>query len=337
MKNSTIKSIALINMILMLLLILCVPVMAAETQEKIILKKSEKEYLVYYKDMCDENFEFAFATDENADVNTLTFTSSAKDQIEDESKAKNIAYIDESFYDTYFQADQKAYIWIRNNEDEMIVEGDLIELEDSLTDELIEDVSNTTKRIKIDSSKTVKTTENVNGVETTITKGKVLIQQPKENAKYSYLILKATDESSKAGQLYTLAEKIDSIDDTYEKLEAIKEFNSLYNELMPSDSEWQEVKDLETGILQPEDAENGDKYVIYLKEVTAENEETIDVHCLVSVREEEQGKDQKEETVTEVVKLPVTFDSGTILFIVLGVIAVALVVLLVIKRKQNRE
>jgi len=219
----------------------------------------------------------------------------------------------------------------------MVVEADLIDLSDSLTDNLIENVANTTKRIEIDSSKTVKTTEDVNGVATTITKGKVLIKEPKENAEYSYMMLKASDESSKAGKLYAIAEKIDSITDTYEKLEAIKEFNDLYNELMPTDSEWQKVEDLETGILQPEDAENGDKYVIFLKEVTDEDEETVDAHCLVSVKKEEQGKDQKEETVTEVVKLPVTFDSGTVLIIALGVIALAIIVLVIMKRKQNRE
>ena len=76
MKKAKLKSIALLITLLMLLAIFSMPVMAERTintDDKIILKKSETDYLIYYKELCDEEFEFALSSSQSTDVSTLTF------------------------------------------------------------------------------------------------------------------------------------------------------------------------------------------------------------------------------------------------------------------------
>lgn len=329
MKKSTIKLVAFGMLVLMLLSIFTVPV-KAETYEKVVLKKADKEFLIYYKDICNDEFEFAFSLDKSQPADDL-FTKSAKDQADE--GALDVAYIDATLYDTYF-ATNKAYIWIRDNNDQMVVSADLVDLTDALNDEMIELVNNTTKRIEVDTTKTHETHEMVDGVDTAITTGKVVVDE-KDGAKYSYTLTRLTDTTTKANKLFDLAEALkEDISDTYTNLSLSKQFYDLYMELMPTDSEWTEVENSE--ILQPDNTVEGDKYIVYLKEETADST-TVDAKFLTCVYKADKGVEQKEETITETVKLPVTFDRGTILFIILGIIVLALVIFAIIRVKANKK
>ena len=313
----------------MLLSIFTVPV-KAETYEKVVLKKADKEFLIYYKDICNDEFEFAFSLDKSQPTDDL-FTRSAKDQADE--GALDVAYIDATLYDTYF-ATNKAYIWIRDNNDQMVVSADLVDLTDALNDGMIELVNNTTKRIDVDTTQTHETHEIVDGVDTTIITGKVVVDE-KSGAKYSYTLTRLTDTTTKANKLFDLAEALkEDISDTYTNLSLSKQFYDLYMELMPTNSEWTEVENSE--ILQPDNTVEGDKYIVYLKEETADST-TVDAKFLTCVYKSDEGVDQKEETITETVKLPVTFDSGTILFIILGIIVLALVIFAIIRVKANKK
>ena len=329
MKKSTIKLVAFGMLVLMLLSIFTVPV-KAETYEKVVLKKADKEFLIYYKDICNDEFEFAFSLDKSQPTDDL-FTRSAKDQADE--GALDVAYIDATLYDTYFVTN-KAYIWIRDNNDQMVVSADLVDLTDALNDGMIELVNNTTKRIDVDTTQTHETHEIVDGVDTTITTGKVVVDE-KSGAKYSYTLTRLTDTTTKANKLFDLAEALkEDISDTYTNLSLSKQFYDLYMDLMPTDSEWTEVENSE--ILQPDNTVEGDKYIVYLKEETADSI-TVDAKFLTCVYKADEGVDQKEETITETVKLPVTFDSGTILFIILGIIVLALVIFAIIRVKANKK
>ena len=329
MKKSTIKLVAFGMLVLMLLSIFTVPV-KAETYEKVVLKKANKEFLIYYKDICNDEFEFAFSLDKSQPTDDL-FTRSAKDQADE--GALDVAYIDATLYDTYF-ATNKAYIWIKDNNDQMLVSADLVDLTDALNDGMIELVNNTTKRIDVDTTQTHETHEMVDGVDTTVTTGKVVVDE-KGGAKYSYTLTRLTDTTTKANKLFDLAEALkEDISDTYTNLSLSKQFYDLYMELMPTDSEWTEVENSE--ILQPDNTVEGDKYIVYLKEETADST-TVDAKFLTCVYKADEGVDQKEETITETVKLPVTFDSGTILFIILGIIVLALVIFAIIRVKANKK
>lgn len=329
MKKSTIKLVAFGMLVLMLLSIFTVPV-KAETYEKVVLKKANKEFLIYYKDICNDEFEFAFSLDKSQPTDDL-FTRSAKDQADE--GALDVAYIDATLYDTYF-ATNKAYIWIKDNNDQMVVSADLVDLTDALNDGMIELVNNTTKRIDVDTTQTHETHEMVDGVDTTVTTGKVVVDE-KGGAKYSYTLTRLTDTTTKANKLFDLAEALkEDISDTYTNLSLSKQFYDLYMDLMPTDSEWTEVENSE--ILQPDNTVEGDKYIVYLKEETADST-TVDAKFLTCVYKADEGVEQKEETITETVKLPVTFDSGTILFIILGIIVLALVIFAIIRVKANKK
>ena len=330
MKKSTIKLVAFGMLVLMLLSIFTVPV-KAETYEKVVLKKANKEFLIYYKDICNDEFEFAFSVDNSQPADDL-FTRSAKDQADE--GALDVAYIDATLYDTYFDTNKAAYIWIKDNNDKMVVSADLVDLTDALNDEMIELVNNTTKRIDVDTTQTHETHEMVDGVDTTVTTGKVVVDE-KGGAKYSYTLTRLTDTTTKANKLFDLAEALkEDISDTYTNLSLSKQFYDLYMDLMPTDSEWTEVENSE--ILQPDNTVEGDKYIVYLKEETADST-TVDAKFLTCVYKADEGVDQKEETITETVKLPVTFDSGTILFIILGIIVLALVIFAIIRVKANKK
>lgn len=330
MKKSTIKLVAFGMLVLMLLSIFTVPV-KAETYEKVVLKKANKEFLIYYKDICNDEFEFAFSLDKSQPTDDL-FTRSAKDQ--GDEGALDVAYVDETLYDTYFDTSKAAYIWIKDNNDQMVVSADLVDLTDALNDGMIELVNNTTKRIDVDTTQTHEIHEMVDGVDTTVTTGKVVVDE-KGGAKYSYTLTRLTDTTTKANKLFDLAEALkEDISDTYTNLSLSKQFYDLYMELMPTNSEWTEVENSE--ILQPDNTVEGDKYIVYLKEETADST-TVDAKFLTCVYKADEGVDQKEETITETVKLPVTFDSGTILFIILGIIVLALVIFAIIRVKANKK
>ncbi len=101
---------------------------------------------------------------------------------------------------------------------------------------------------------------------------------------------------------------------------------------MPDARGWTLVENNE--ILQPEEARKDDKYIVYLKEETDPNTYSRCKILSMWLHQKEEGVDQT--TVEEIVKLPVTFDSGTILFIALGIIVLALVIVAIIKRTNKR-
>ncbi len=325
------KILALIVLVLMLATIFQLPVMA-ETKDNVILEKADG-YLIYYKDICNNEFEFAFSNDSAESTDSLIFRSSAKDSTSE--GALNIAYVDQALKDTYFNdATKSTYIWIRNAENSMLVTADKVDLDKALNDDMIDVVNNTTKRIKVDTTQKSQKEEMIDGVKTTITVGKVIIDEPKQDTKYYYQLIPVDAENAEATELFNLAEQLKSeVKGTYESLSLSKKFYDLYQQLMPETKGWTLVENNE--ILQPEEARKDDKYIVYLKEETDPNTYTVDAKFLVCDYTPEEGVVKT--TVEEVVKLPVTFDSGTILFITLGIIVLALVVVAIIKRTSKKD
>lgn len=327
MKSSTIKTIASAIIMLMLLSIIQMPSLAS-TKENVILKKADEEFIIYYKDICNNEFQFAFSKTEGVEESTLSFTNAAKDQLTE--KALYVAYLDDSNYSESVE-NNTTYIWVKDMEDNTVISGEKINLLDVLNDESIELVNNTTKRIDVDTTQIQKRNTMIDGVDTTITTGKIVINQ-KENAKYSYQLIKLTADTTEANKLFELAEELkDNKDNTYANLSLTKQFYDLYTQLMPTD--WTEVDNFE--ILQPEEAREGDKYIVYIKEEQGQTS-TIDAKFLVCRYEEDQGKNQEEKTITETVKLPVTYDSIA-LIVALAIIILAIIIVAILKLKSNKK
>ena len=307
----------------------------ADTNEKIIVK-TDDGYLIYFKDICKKQFMFATSTENS--VTDEEYKSSALDK-NTENEKLNVAYIDINT-----DTNNAINIWVKDTDGNMLIEKEQINLKNALDKDTISLINTTTiandktDRIEVDTTQTKELkNEVINGVDTKVEVGKVVIKE-KENAKYSYVLYNANGDNANenAKQLYDLSEKIktEKADDTYEYLSSLKQFNTLYNELIPT--QWTAVENSE--IVQPETARTGDKFVLYIKEDDENGNEIVDAKLLESVyKYTPEYKTEPDKEVKEVVKLPVTFDNGTILFIIAGVIIVALIIVIILKRKLNKK
>lgn len=326
------KSVKIIILGILLTLILIPNIISANT-ESTILKKSD-EYLIYNENAMNEEFTFAFGT-ENQDKDSLIFFPSAKDS--NESEAKNVAYVDNATK-AYLDENSEAFLFIRDAEGNYIIEAEKISLKNAIDKELVE---TTTKRIEVDTTKSNVSTEIIDGVKTEVTKGKVDITDSKD-AKYSYILVKLpTTGENDYSKLMNLAEKISDEEeitklDFMQKLELMNNFYSLYTKLEPSknDNDWLAVENYE--ILEPEDSKNGEQYIVFIKKENKE-ETIIDAQFLTCYDEYNPLYEKETVTIKETSKLPVTYDSTITLIIILAVIVVAIVIVLVIRKKLNKK
>ena len=281
-------------------------------------------------------FEFAFASDATTDVSTLNFINSTVD-----AEGNNVAYVDGDLEDTYFKDTDgnsvEQYMWVRQNNE--VSEPVLINLSTAITQDVIDFVNATTTRIPVTIGQEEKepVTEEDTTVITTVTTTVGYLQiEPQDGYTYEYQLIKLPN--SNYTKFVELAEEISNFEEnavSYTNISKINEFYNLYNDLVPED--WNEVVD--SRIEQPEDARNGEQYVVWIKATNSDGDETVDVQFMTSVREEaeETTTEIVKEEVTTTTKLPVTFDSNMILIIVLAVIIVAIIVLLIVKKKISKS
>ena len=339
MKSSKIR---VVFFVIAILLALLTPVYAETENEVIVLKKATNKYLIYFDNLYNNAFQFAISADGTANESDLTFKSSAKDGTAED--ALNVAFVDETNNPLN---EEEIFIWVKDNTDTTVISGKKIDLKNNILDDDIINFINTTTlankdttRIKVDTTQTQTTNSIVDGVDTTIKVGKIVIEGNSDST-YSYVLLPANDNNTDAGKLYELADKINNYSgNSYGKLKLAQEFYDLYLQLTPNDSDWKDASNNE--ILQPEDTKAGDKFVVYIKESKKTGEEVIDIKLLECIREEAKGENQKEETITEnvrkAVKLPVTYDSiALIVIFVLLVLAIVFVALLKNKYSNGKH
>lgn len=327
------KSIKITLMLILLITMMVMPTFISANTESKILKKSDK-YLIYNENAMNEEFTFAFGT-ENQSKESLIFFPSAKDS--NEEGAKNVAYIDDATKG-YLNENSEAFLFVRNKEGKYIIEAEKINLKNAIDNEVVE---GTTKRIKVDTSKTETTTKTIDGVKNEVTKGKVVITDDAK-AKYSYILVKLpTTGENDYSKLMNLAEKISNKEeveklDLMQKLELMESFYTLYTAKEPkaNDSSWLPVENLE--IMQPEDSKNGEQYILFIKSVNGENV-AIDAQFLTSYDQYSPLYEKETITIKETSKLPVTFDSTITLIIIFAIIIVAIVIVLVIRKKASKK
>ena len=218
------KIMAVLVIAIMLIGIVSVPVLAS-TNEKVILKNSDNEYLIYFKEFCRKEFQFAISQDSKTAEADLNFVNSAKDQPASAAGTLNVAYIDEASFESIFGKNPTslvAYIWVKDAEDNTVIKADKLDLNEAVTDKMIETVNGTTKRIDVDTEKQYQRNVVEDGVSKTVTVGKVVLNE-KEGAKYSYVLTKLDDKTTGANKLFELADTLkNSIDDTYINLSLSK-------------------------------------------------------------------------------------------------------------------
>ena len=335
------KVIKLLGALTILLLIVMTPIMVLATNEDVsVVNTQTNEYIIYIKDYTDKNFKYAFTNNASPKEMDLSYINSISDL-----GGSQGAFLDAETYEKL--KNQPIYIWAKDEEENLILNGVQIDFENSLTKENINTIENTTKRIAVEISTSKDSTELttpvrseiIEGVKEVAKAGYVKITDSKD-AEYYYQRVKTSD-SEEYAKLMELAEDINSKYsemDMYEKVQANEQFYSLYSKLT-NEAKWQKVENME--IKQPESTEQsngtGDKYIVYIKETNGEKE-VIDAKLLVSQYDfEEKRIDEEDKIIKETVKLPVTFDRGTVLFTLLGVILIALIIFIVLRKKLNKK
>ena len=315
----------LLVIVLIAFSILAITQMAVYAQEKTnvnLLKTSEESYIIYVEDTI--NTEFLFSFSENSEVleEDLIFTASALD-----SNESNVAYMTKELAESL--EDGQAYMWVQVNEELIRYE---INLKQAVTSDDIEFVNSTTKRISVDTDGTEKTSQDNNGVKITHSQGKVKITESGED--FSYYMVKVENEDTTnfvnlANQIIESKELLN-----HERVALARQFVNTYNEMFEGIETWEEVPSNKE-ILQPQESEKGETYLVWLKNDTTEEH---DVQILICDDGEDiEVEEAKKVTVYETTKLPVTFDSIITLIIALVVLVVIIIALVVAKKKLNKK
>lgn len=291
----------------------------------VIVKTSTDRYLIYIKDYLDVDFKFALSTD--GTETPSIFTNFAVDTVD----AQN--------HIAFSETGTEEYLWVKVG-DEIKISGRKIDLTDNITMAELEGIENISKTIEIEIgvSDPVETMmkDEATGDEykKTVKVGTVKIITPISNGKYQ-LVKRLSNE--KTNQFFALAELIEknNFTDKYAVIKTAKEFTDLKAELRASLSDWKDVVD--ATVKQPEDAEDGEQYILWLKE----DESTVniameDVHFLTSVKEESIEKITEDVTTL----LPKTYDDNTILFafiaVVIAIVAVAIRISFLKKKEMSK-
>lgn len=327
MKRLLSKNAVLAILVIAIMLLLQIPVLAAE-QNISIIQTAENEYLIYEDEFTNESFKFAYSKDKNIEETELNFINSLQD-----NDGNYIAYVDNEIFNSYFLDSNTVYMWIETAQN-TISDAIEIDLSKAITQEELDFVANTTKRISVTLETQNPNEETVDGVEYTTTVDSIQIN-PEEGYTYEYVIVRQ-NENSEIANFIAMSKEIANITEnlnSYKNIKKLDEFYTLYNSLIPT--EWQEVTN--NTIYQPEDSVEGEEYVVWLKGTDAEGNEIVDVQFMTCTREENQEYVPEVIEQKTTVKLPVTFDTTITLLIVLGVIIVAIVVLIIVKKKLSKK
>ena len=289
-----------------------------------MIKKSEKEYIIYVSNLIGSEFEFSFANKKDESKENLVFTNSALDQ---EDNGNNIAYIDETIYNNYFDGKKETYLWVKQGT-EYKVEAEKINLKDALTEEDIQELNNATKKIPVKFGELNLPAETVDGVKITRRMGTINIEDNSET-EYSYKMLKSTEES-KVEELINLANEMNKLDEknTYDKLSIYGQFKSLYEELKPSDG-WNVAEN--NVIKQPQESKKGEQYLVWIK-----NEQTTDVQIMTCNDDYTPEYENKKIINKVITKLPITGESLA-LYITAAILIVLIVTVAILKVKNNKS
>lgn len=324
MKKSLAQKVMLFLAVTIITITLLQSFSLAKSENVQMIKKSEKEYIIYVSNLIGSEFEFSFANKKDESKENLVFTNSALDQ---EDNGNNIAYIDETIYNNYFDGKKETYLWVKQGT-EYKVEAEKINLKDALTEEDIQELNNATKKIPVKFGELNLPAETVDGVKITRRMGTINIEDNSET-EYSYKMLKSTEES-KVEELINLANEMNKLDEknTYDKLSIYGQFKSLYEELKPSDG-WNVAEN--NVIKQPQESKKGEQYLVWIK-----NEQTTDVQIMTCNDDYIPEYENKKIINKVITKLPITGESLA-LYITAAILIVLIVTVAILKVKNNKS
>lgn len=325
MKGLKVKIMTMVLLIVMITaLVMPITTFAANSEnENLQIVKTAEDYIIYAKGLLNTDFYYAIGeNDEDLDY--------IKARTDD--KGNTIASVLE-------EADGKnLYIKTKDEEENEKVTSTKLNLTEAFDEEKMQEVEKTTERIKTTPKEEMNVRkEVVDGKERTITTGGLEIEG---EGIYYYTRTKLPATDSRYDELMALAKILNNENynklDRYTMIETEKNFYDLYTELK-AEQKWDKVENKR--ILQPENSETGDEYVVFIKEVDSEGNEIVDAKFMIAKKVEDEGVATTSEVkeLKRTSKLPITGDS-IVLFVILAVIVLALILIFVrMKKLQNKE
>ena len=316
-----------ILIILVFILLISMSTSVLATNEKIqILEDSKNCYMIYLQENLKESFEFAISSNPNETKENLQFKNSATDEIG--KNANYIAYIDEETYNEL--QGKEIYLWARKSENDYIVEKYKIDFKSAISKSNVELVNNITKTINVETSNLETSKENVDGVIITKTVGMIEVKEEGKNY-YSLIKLPNGEDYNKFIELVEKLSLSNTLN-TFDKLNLTQEFVTLYEKLLPSKDNKDWIEAQENKIMQPEDSKENDKYIVFLKNENNEGNVKYDVQFLTCF------EDYKQEVVSQKIESKITIEyDNPILFIILGILIIALIAVILVKYKSNKN
>ncbi|MBO6244212.1 MAG: hypothetical protein J6O41_06600 [Clostridia bacterium] len=319
MEKLTNKIVVITLIIALALLIIPKNVFAALTSENVQIVKTDSNYIIYVEGMEEKDFTFASSdTEEDPNSISLNYVNAPKD--DNGNGSNSVAVLTQ----------EAKYLYIKDGENASRIELDFTKAIDQSEISNVEDITNI---IEAETTTINKRDEQIDQVKYKLTVGGLKITDD-QDASYEYVSVKLPNDAYD-----TLKEMTNKLDTEYEnktafeKVKFAKEYSDLLNNLINS-ANWNPVENML--VSQPDDAQNGDEYIVLLKQ-TKGQEVKYDVKILTSLRTEEAPQQQEETVVTKrTSRLPITGDN-LILFAVLAVIVLALVVVFIrIKKLQDK-
>ena len=331
MKNTKIKFI--VTTIVVLLVIIAIQTSTLASNENIeILQKSSSDYLLYIKDNLNTDFEFAFSNTKEQDKTDASFLNSFISAGEDSSgeNANKIAYVNNN---TKGMFANPTYMWAKDSNGNYIVDGIEIDLTKALHISDLENVANVTKTVEVDLTKTNTEEKVIDGKKITTTVGKVVL--PENTYINRYILLKANESNEKleAFNLATRISKFNNETDMYTKIKIYSRFNTVLENISNNiiQTEWKKINENE--IQQPEEAQDGEEYILLLGEDDGRSIRIMDFQFLTSTKKESQEKIIEKITT----KLPITYDNNTLIIVLIVLIIATIIVSVRIKNLNKKQ
>lgn len=324
----SLKAKLVVLLITMLLFTMLIPFsrVAAANEGVQLIQTTDGNIVVYVDGLEKTEFDYALSDKADATEMELNYINSVTDD-----EGNQVALITTE--------DLAEYLYIRKSDNTVTTIQLNVDVNTMFTQDKMALVENTTKRIATEEDENLSSREEVrDGITYTYTVGGLKITDD-QNATYSYVMVN-TSSNEDYNELQNLANGLnDNSKSMYEKIEIANNFYNKYNELISDaniENSWQEVKDMK--ILQNEDYENEEHYVVLLKKV-AEDGTTYDAKFMTT---DNRGTEKiipastQEVQTQETSKLPITGDS-IVLFVLLAALVIVAVVVFIRMKKLNKK
>lgn len=298
-----------------------------------LVKATNGNIVIYVNGLEKNDFAYALSNKEGATEGELTYKKSVLDS-ENSEEANYVAVV------TPKELSQNGYLYVKKNGEDVANTIQInADVNNMFTQEQMSLVENTTKRIATEViTDSNSREETVNEIKYTYTVGGLKITDD-QTATYSYVMVKLPADGYT--NLQNLANELNINDKTVcDRIQLAKNFYNQYQALLDNanaENNWKAVENMQ--ILQNEDYENNENYVVLLKKVATDGTTTYDAKFMntkFTNTETVIPASTQEVKKQETSKLPITGDSIA-LFVILAALIIMAIFVYVRMKKANKK